>query len=75
LTHSQKDKHAEEQKMKVINDQAHRRVRKPASRGTESRRSGETEHGGNQPGNASGNQQQQGNEEKEVWLRGSKLLQ
>jgi hypothetical protein len=73
LVHAEKYKDAKEQEVQVINDQAHRRLRKPAGRRPERRRSSETEHGSNQPPNASHDQQQHHYEQEVGWLRGAKL--
>jgi hypothetical protein len=61
--------------MKVINNQANRRVRKPARRRTKRRRPRESEHRSDQPGDASRNQQNQSDQKKVSWLRSPQLLQ
>src|SRR5688572_31134937 len=75
LRHSQKHKYAKKQKVKVINNQANRGIRKPARRRTERRRARKSKHRSDQPTNTSGNQQKQRDQKKVLRLRRPELLQ
>src|SRR5690348_3787481 len=61
--------------MKVIDDQTNGGIRKPARRRPKGRRARKPEHRRDQPRNASGDKQKQGDEKELLTLRGPKLLE